>query len=137
MPQNLDAWLQAFLHRHGAVSGTVHRNDGGTLKLASAVNIPEQVQHIVAVVPNGKGMAGLALQRGEPIFTCNLKEDASGAVKPGAKAVDAQAAVALPVHSVSGEICAVVGIAFAEERQWSDADLARLASSAAELSQLV
>src|SRR5688572_24210338 len=97
MQKNMDAWLEAFLADQGAVSGTVHINENGTLKLASAVNIPEKVREIVAVVPSGKGMAGLALERGETIHTCNLKEDASGSVKPGAKAVDAQAAVAIPV----------------------------------------
>jgi hypothetical protein len=133
MGQNLDAWLQSFLDRQHAVSGTIHLNDNGVLKLASAVNIPEKVQQIVAVVPNGKGMAGLALQRGEPVFTCNLKEDESGAVKPGAKAVDAQAAVALPVRDTHGDVRAVVGVAFREERHWSEEDLRRLLLEASEL----
>jgi len=35
-------------------------------------------------------MAGLALERKQPIHTCHLKEDRSGNVRPGAKAVDAQ-----------------------------------------------
>jgi signal transduction protein with GAF and PtsI domain len=118
------------------VSVTIHQNDHVTLKLASAVNIPEKVQQIVAIVPNGKGMAGLALQRGEPVFTCNLKEDNSGAVKPGAKAVDAQAAVALPVRDKHGAIYAVLGIAFREERQWSDEELQQLVSDASELPQV-
>ena len=43
----------------------------------------------------GKGMAGLAWQHDKPIQTCNLKEDSSGQVRPGAKAVDAQGAVAV------------------------------------------
>lgn len=129
----MDAWLQAFLAEQGGVSGTVHVNENGTLKLASAVNIPEKVRQIVAIVPNGKGMAGLALQRGEPIHTCNLKEDASGSVKPGAKAVDAQAAVAIPVRGTDGGIFAVVGIAFPDEREWSEEDLKRLTTAAAGL----
>jgi len=126
-------WLQSFIDAEGAVAGTVHVNENGTLKLASAINIPETVRQIVATVPNGKGMAGLALERGEPIHTCNLKEDASGAVKPGAKAVDAQAAVAIPVRDTNGFIRAVVGIAFRAERSWSAEDLARLSASASAL----
>jgi hypothetical protein len=43
-------------------------------------------------------MAGLALERGESIQTFNLQEDRSGAVQPGAKAVNAQAAIAMPVR---------------------------------------
>jgi L-methionine (R)-S-oxide reductase len=117
----------------GAVSDTVDLYENGGLRLASAVNIPEKVCQIVAWVPYGKGMAGLALERGVPIETCNLKEDASGAVKPGAKAVDAKAAVAIPVKTEAGTVRAVVGIAFAEERRFSEADLTAFSAGAATL----
>ena len=78
-------------------------------------------------------MAGLALERRIPIQTCNLKEDESGAVKPGAKAVDAKAAVAIPVKSVDDTARAVVGIAFPDERLFSESDLVALGDSAATL----
>ena len=81
----IDAWLERFLAQHGATSGTIHLVRDGGLRLAAAVNIPLAVQHAVAWVPNGKGMAGLALERREPILTCNLKEDRTGNVKPGGK----------------------------------------------------
>ena len=129
-------WLTDFLARQRAVSGTVHLFHDGGLRLAAAVNIPEKVQQIVAWVPNGKGMAGLALQQGVPIQTCNLKEDASGAVKPGAKAVDAKGAVAIPVKDAVGAVRAVVGIAFAEERDFSPADLDALTASAETLPRI-
>ena len=86
----IDAWLADFLKRNGGSSGTVHLYRDGGLRLAAASNIPEKVQQVVAWVPSGKGMAGLAFERRVPVQTCNLKEDASGAVKPGAKAVDAK-----------------------------------------------
>ena len=109
----------------------MHLFENGGLRLAAAVNIPEKVEQIVAWVPRGKGMAGLALEQGIPIQTCNLKEDVSGAVKPGARAVDAKAAVAIPVKDGEHAVRAVVGIAFADERQFSEADLAALANAAA------
>jgi hypothetical protein len=111
----------------------VHLHENGGLRLAAAVNIPPPVQQAVAWVPNGKGMAGLALERGEPVQTCNLKEDESGAVKPGAKAVNAKAAAAFPVRDASGTILAVVGVAFNDEREIAGAELARLQSEAATL----
>lgn len=129
----LNEWLSDFLIRNGGTSGTVHLFEDGGLRLAAAVNIPEKVQQIVAWVPWGKGMAGLALERGVPIQTCNLKEDESGAVKPGAKAVDAKAAVAIPVKDQTSAVRAVVGIAFPDERQFSDSDLAALSGSAASI----
>jgi dTDP-glucose 4,6-dehydratase len=132
----LDAWLPQFISGQGAVSGTVHLHEDGVLKLAAAVNIPQKVREVVAIVPNGKGMAGLALQHGEPVHTCNLKEDATGSVKPGAKAVDAQAAVAIPVRDKTGFIYAVVGVAFRQERQWTGEELRRLTEAASDLPDL-
>jgi hypothetical protein len=78
-------------------------------------------------------MAGLAWERGEPVQTCNLQTDVTGNVQPGARAVAAQAAVALPVRDAAGGVRAVVGIAFAGERELPAAELARLAEAAATL----
>lgn len=75
-------------------------------------------------------MAGQALVQGIPIQTCNLKNDSSGAVRPGAKAVNAQAAVALPVKADSGEIAAIVGIAYNDQRSFPSQELARLQQAA-------
>ncbi len=113
-----EAWLKAFLQRHNAVAGTVHvtvPGDADTLALRAAVGIPPKVQEVTARVPRGKGMAGLALERGQPVSTGNLQNDSTGAVRPGAKAVQAQAAVALPVQR-EGAI-AVVGLAWADDRE--------------------
>jgi L-methionine (R)-S-oxide reductase len=81
-------------------------------------------------VPKGKGMAGLAFERNEPIHTCNLKEDTSGNVKPGARAVNAQAAVAVPVTDQAGSVFAVIGIAFSSEREFTQPELDDLMTSA-------
>ena len=134
---SMEEWLSGFLAGAGAVAGTIHVHQDGGLRLASAVNIPPPVQQVVAWVPSGKGMAGLALERGEPIQTCNLKEDESGAVKPGAKAVNAKAAAAFPVRDASGGIVAVVGVAFNDEREIDRAELERLQSGAFAMVELV
>lgn len=113
----LDGWLRSFLGRQGAVSGTVHLVDGDHLRLAAAVNIPPRVQEVTTEIPLGKGMAGLAWQRGEPVSTCNLQTDTTGDIRPGAKAVGAKAALTFPV----GEpVRAVVGAAWMEERDLDD-----------------
>jgi hypothetical protein len=130
---DLENWLRAFISEHQGAAGTVHLFENGGLRLAAAVNIPPPVQQVVAWVPNGKGMAGLALQRKEAVQTCNLQEDRSGAVKPGAKAVNAQAAVALPVMDGAGDVRAVVGIAFQDERKFSAGDIETLSRSASSL----
>jgi hypothetical protein len=127
-------WLDRFIKDHGGIAGSVHLRAGpDDLALGATVNIPEPVRKIVARVPRGKGMAGLVLERNAAISSCNIQTDGSGQVRPGARAVDAQAAVALPVHNSAGEVRAVVGIAFADERTISDADLLALAEAAASL----
>ncbi|HEX3766296.1 MAG TPA: GAF domain-containing protein [Kofleriaceae bacterium] len=131
--ESLNRWLRDLLGRHGAIAGTVHVVRGDALEIAAAHNIPPKVQEITARIPLGKGMAGLAWQHDKPISTCNLQEDATGAVKPGARAVDGKAAIALPVHEVSGAVRAVVGLAWADERDLADAVVAHIATDAASL----
>lgn len=136
MTDDVDAWLQRFVREHGGVAGTVHGTQGDALLLVAALNIPEPVRRVTAVVPRGKGMAGLALERNAPVTTCNLQTDTSGDVRPGARAVAAQAAAALPVHDPAGRVRAVVGIAFADERDLPADVLAGLARAAATLPRL-
>jgi L-methionine (R)-S-oxide reductase len=133
---DLQAWLETFLRTHEAAAGTVHvvsQEDPDRLHLVASQGIPPKVVEITRVVPRGKGMAGLALERERPVSTCNLATDTTGDVRPGAKAVDARAAVALPVRAPGGRVRAVVGIAYADERTLSDADLETLSGAAATL----
>ena len=51
-------------------------------------------------------------------------------VRPGAKAVNAQAAVALPVSDGAAGVRAVVGIAFPDEREFTKAELDDLTAAA-------
>jgi hypothetical protein len=127
-----ESWLQRFIETHDGKAGPVHVVRDGLLHLEAAVNIPARVQELTRTIPKGKGMAGLAWERAEPVQTCNLKTDETGDVRPGARAVDALAAVALPVFA-GGELRAVVGIAYGDERELGDATLGELSRQAAEL----
>jgi len=119
----LETWLRAFVQAHGGIAGTVHVRGDDALFLRAAVNIPPPVVRATETIPKGKGMAGLAWERQRAVAVCNLKTDASGDVRPGAKAVDAQAALAIPVRDGTGEVRAVVGVAFLGERDFTDAEL--------------
>lgn len=127
---DLEAWLRAFVERNGGVAGTLHLRGPEQLALRAALNIPPKVREAVAQIPRGKGMAGLAWERDEPVHTCNLKTDATGDVRPGAKAVDANAAVAIPIHDARGAFRGVVGIAFMGERDITEEELAGLCAQA-------
>jgi hypothetical protein len=133
LDERMNAWLRELLGKHGAVAGTVHVVRGDALTIAAAINIPPNVQEVTATVPMGKGMAGLAWQHDRAIQTCNLKDDATGAVKPGAKAVDARAAVAMPVHDPQGTVRAVIGLAWMEERELTHSELTAIDRDAGSL----
>lgn len=133
MDERFTNWLRDFLTRHRAVAGSVHLVDGDQLAIAAAVNLPPKVIELTSTIPLGKGMAGLAWQHDKPIQTCNLKEDTSGAVKPGAKAVDGKAAVAMPVHRGDGSVRAIVGLAWLDERELPADEIAAIDRDAASL----
>lgn len=137
MPPNLtdpviDRWLTEFVLTHGGVAGSVHHLRDGFLHITGAFRLPDPVVRATAVIPRGKGMAGLAWEREAPVQTCNLQTDTTGDVRPGARAVGAQGAVAFPVRGADG-VRAVVGIAYAGERVLSDAELSGLSHAAAVL----
>lgn len=128
-------WLESFISQHDAIAGTVHVQRGADLYLTAAHNIPPTVIGIVAHVPHGKGMAGVAQVKKSPVQTCNLQTDETGHIKPGAKAVEAQAAVALPVLDDAGTVRAVVGIAWNREGEITEAQEQSLMKLAASLPQ--
>jgi L-methionine (R)-S-oxide reductase len=111
------AFLETLLRNVDGVAGTVHEQRGEDLYLTAAQNIPPPVIAIVTHVPHGKGMAGVAQVKKQPVQTCNLQTDDSGTINPGAKAVNAQAAIAVPVLDDNGGVRAVVGVAWAHERE--------------------
>lgn len=126
----LQAWLEAFLAQRGGVAGSVHYLRGQQLELAAHVRLPPPVVEKTRQIPRGKGMAGLAWERDRVVSTCNLKTDTSGDVRPGAQAVDAGAALAIPVRDASGSVRAVVGIAFRGERELSENEQAEFERAA-------
>ena len=130
-----ESWLRAYVQENGGVAGTVHLRSGDVLQITAAVNIPPPVIELVRTIPKGKGMAGLAWERDAPVHTCNLKTDATGDVRTGAKAVDANAAVAIPIHDAAGQVRGVVGIAYMGERDITQEQLDSLRAQAEKLGE--
>ena len=82
-----------------ADSGTIHLlGDDGVLHLkAASAGLPQVVLDTIKDVPVGKGMAGLAVERKEPVNACNIQTDATGDVRPGARATGLQGSVVVPM----------------------------------------
>jgi signal transduction protein with GAF and PtsI domain len=108
----------------------------GALSLAAHANIPPPVVQIVQTVPIGKGIAGLAAERREPVSLCNLQTDTSGQARPAAKTTGMEGSVAVPM--LDGEtLRGVLGIAKAQAHDWTDAEKTELLAIAARLAARV
>jgi L-methionine (R)-S-oxide reductase len=132
-PQSvLDESIRAF----GCQAGTVHWLDAqdGMLKLAAHRNLPPPIVQIVATVPVGKGIAGLAAQNREPVSLCNLQTDTSGQARPAAKTTGMEGSIAVPML-VAGELRGVLGVAMAAAHDWTDAEKSLLLAIAAKLGE--
>src|SRR5436190_8194371 len=106
-----DQALAAIVRHFGADSGTVHFLGGdGLLHLAAAAGLPPAMLPIIREIPVGKGMAGLAVERGRPVDACNIQTDSSGDVRPGAKATGLEGAIVVPIFS-GAEVAGALGIA--------------------------
>jgi L-methionine (R)-S-oxide reductase len=80
-----DEALAAVVGHMKADSGTIHLiGPDGMLHLAAATpGFPDIVLKTIGTIPVGKGMAGLAVERREPVNACNIQTDKSGDVRPG------------------------------------------------------
>jgi GAF domain-containing protein len=118
--------LRLIVERLGAESGTVHLMESdGVLHLRASHGIPEVVLDKVRLVPVGKGMAGLAVERRQPVTVCNLQTDTSGDVRPGARATGMEGAIVVPILR-GGEPVGALGVANRGERTFSEAESALL-----------
>jgi len=117
------ARLHALLADLRADSGTVHAvGDDGALHLRCALGIPPQVLELVRTVPVGKGMAGLAAERRCAVNSCNIQQDTTGDVRPGARATGLAGSVAVPVLAADGRVLGVIGVATRAERTFTAED---------------
>jgi L-methionine (R)-S-oxide reductase len=109
LPQVLDLLLKRF----DCTTGTIHllEDKSGMLRLAAQRGIPEVVLNKIEVIPVGKGMAGIAAERREPVQVCNLQTDNSGVVRPGARDTKMEGSVAVPMLDSKGALKGALGIA--------------------------
>lgn len=112
--------MDLVLAHFDADTGTIHMiGPDGLLHLeAWAGGIPEPLLDIIRTIPVGKGIAGLAVQRREPVNLCNLQTDQSGDVRPGARATGVQGSICVPMMAGATAVGAL-GIATRRERDFT------------------
>ena len=96
---NWQELLSDIISCFDCTTGTIHFLDKDTsiLKLQAHEGIPDFLIPKIAEIPIGKGMAGIAAERMEPVEICNLQTDDSGVARPTAKETKVEGSIAVPM----------------------------------------
>ena len=133
MTLNLQQKLEEIVRGFAADTGSIHLLENGVLVLKAHVGLPPHIVPVVSIVPIGKGMAGLAAERNEPVSVCNLQTDNSGKFPSGAKATGVNGAIVVPVRDAAGQMQGTLGIGVHRDYEYSQAEIKRLLILAADL----
>ena len=87
--------------------------------------IPDIILDKVKAIPIGKGMAGIAAERKQPVQVCNLQTDASGVAKPGAKETKMEGSITVPMM-LNGVMLGTLGIAKPVPYEFNEEECATL-----------
>lgn len=129
--------LARIVSDFAADSGTIHfiGSDGMLHLAAASAGMPDHVLAVIRTIPVGKGMAGLAVERAEPVNACNIQTDNSGDVRPGARATGLAGSIVVPIFE-GEQVIGALGVANRAERTFTDAEIARLIAQGRELASL-
>jgi len=128
--------LEIILAAYGCQTGTLHQwNDlHAMLELIAHRGIPRELMARVERIPMGKGIAGAAAERMEPVQLCNLQTDNSGVARPKAKKTSVGGSIAVPID-MGGLLMGTLGIGKLEPYDFTPAEtteLQQIATSIAE-----
>lgn len=126
--------LEDIVRQFDVDTASIHLLEDGVLILKAEVGLPPHIAEIVSRVPVGKGMAGLAAERNEPVSSCNIQTDNTGDVKPGARATGVNGAIVVPIRDANGQVRGALGIGVHREYEYSAEEISRLMEAAAKLS---
>lgn len=137
-PADWQAVLDAVITEFGCATGTLHRLDpaDGLLKLVAQKGIPPQLMPVVETIPVGKGIAGAAAERREPVELCNLQADLGGVAKEGARQTNVQGSIAVPLLSAD-ELRGTLGIGKMVPYDFTEVEKQSLSGIASSIAPLI
>ena len=126
--------LDAAIAEFGGSTGTLHRWDDANnfLTLVAQRGIPEKLIPVISKIPMGKGIAGAAAERREPVELCNLQADLGGVAKEGARQTNVKGSLAVPCL-YQGKLRGTLGIGLMTPHDFTETEKTRLMTMAGEL----
>lgn len=131
--------LAEILAEHDCQTGTLHRStaDGAFLDLVCQIGVPEGLLDKVSHIPVGKGIAGAAAEKREPVTLCNLQQDLGGVAKPDARQTGVSGSLAVPVFSADGSrVIGTLGIGKFVPHDFPDEQVKRLEARAEAIARI-
>lgn len=133
--EDVAALLRDTIQQFDCTSGTLHRKEDDGLKLVAHEGIPESVLAKTEVIPIGKGMAGLAAERMEPVQVCNLQTDDSGVAESGARDTGMEGSIAAPIIGSDGGLKGTIGVAKPESYEFTPEERDQLMETAEQIAR--
>jgi putative methionine-R-sulfoxide reductase with GAF domain len=97
------------------------------LSLVEHVGVPDFLLEKISLIHFGKGIAGAAAERKEPVELCNLQENLGGIAKPDARKTGVSGSIAVPIFSPgSSEVIGTLGIGKFAPYEFTPAEKQRL-----------
>ncbi len=130
--------LSTILSCFDCTTGTIHFLEPHTtlLKLEAHQGIPEFLIPKLSEIPIGKGMAGIAAERRQPVEMCNLQTDDSGVARPAAKETKVEGSIAVPMM-LDGVLYGTLGVAKPIPYNFNEEEVVNLLNIGAEISKLI
>lgn len=137
-PINWQVVLDGIISCFDCTTGTIHFLDEATsiLKLQAHRGIPSFLIPKIAEIPIGKGMAGIAAERQEPVEICNLQTDDSGVARPAAKETKVEGSIAVPLL-LNGTLYGTFGIAKPVAYDFTKEEISELQEIGAAISRAI
>ena len=119
--------LELILTQFDCQTGTLHQWSDlrAMLELVAHRGIPRELMDKVERIPMGKGIAGAAAERMEPVQICNLQNDTTGTARPAAKKTKVGGSIAVPID-MSGLLIGTLGIGKLEPYDFTPTEIKEL-----------
>ncbi|WP_081661808.1 GAF domain-containing protein [Gillisia sp. JM1] len=136
--KNWQQCLTDIIAAFDCTTGTIHILDERTnlLKLQARQGLPDFLIPKMSEIPIGKGMAGIAAERRQPVEMCNLQTDNSGVARPAAKETKVEGSIAVPML-LDGKLYGTLGIAKPVPYDFREEEINDLMEIGAEISGLI
>jgi L-methionine (R)-S-oxide reductase len=130
--------LSIIIAHFDCTTGTLHFLDeeSNLLKIKVHQGIPPFLIPKLSEIPIGKGMAGIAAERREPVEMCNLQTDDSGVARPAARETKVEGSIVVPMIW-NGTLYGTLGVAKPVPYDFTSQEISSLLALAEEMCEYV